>query len=129
VTDFLQPGTIVRKHGERRFITIEDYVSAEEAEDGKPFYWANSPHGFNDVTLEPHEFEVVMTAEQAKARKPPTVEEVAAALASSALDSYDDFEITESYRESGGFEVGGETHDGLRFEAEIKVVWVQEVME
>lgn len=112
-----------------RLIEIEDFVSAEEAEDGIAFYWASS-HGtgnMNDVCVSAEHVEVVKTANQMNARRIPTMEELRDFLGSALLDSGDTFEITETDRDGlGGVEIAGKTHDGLRFAATIQITSIYE---
>lgn len=111
-----------------RLIEIEDYIDANEAEDGIAFYWASS-HGtgnMNDVTVDARHVEVVRTADQMTARRIPTMEELRDFLGSALLDEGDTFEVTETDRDGPGVEIAGKTHDGLRFAATIQITSIYE---
>lgn len=111
-----------------RLIEIEDFVSAEEAEDGIAFYWASS-HGtgnMNDICVAAEHLEVVKTAEQMSARRIPTMEELRDFLGSALLGNGDTFDITETDRDGAGVEIAGKTRDGLRFAATIQITTIYE---
>lgn len=109
---------------EGQLIEIEDYVSAEEADDGIPFYWA-STHGTgnqNDVSVNADCVELVKTAEQMQARRIPTVTEIRDFLSSALLDDGEGFSVTETDRDGeNGVEIAGQTDDGLRFAGTIRI--------
>ena len=114
---------------EGQLIEIEDYVSAEEAENGTPFYWA-STHGtgnINDVVVDADAVEQVKTAAQMNARRIPTVNELRHFLGFALLEEGDEIEITEtSIDGESGLEIAGSTHDGLRFAATIQITSIYE---
>lgn len=110
-------------------IEIEDYVSAEDAEDGVPFYWA-STHGtgnMNDVTVNADNVELVKTAEQMNARRIPTVTQLRNFLGSELLADGEGFQVTETDHDGeNGVEIAGRTDDGLRFAATIQITTIYE---
>lgn len=112
-----------------QLIEIEDYVSAEEADDGIPFYWASS-HGTgnsHDICVNADSVEVVKTAEQMNARRIPTVSELRQFLGSALLDDGEGFRVTETDRDGeNGVEIAGQTNDGLRFAATIQITTIYE---
>jgi len=112
-----------------QLIEIEDYVSAEEADDGIPFYWA-STHGtgnMNDVSVNADCVELVKTAAQMNARRIPTVTEIHDFLGSALLSNGEGFSVTETDRDGeNGVEIAGRTEDGLRFAATIRITSLYE---
>ena len=77
--------------------TVDEFITAEEAEDGVAFYWGSSGYGFGDVAVEASKVEQVMSADEAKAREVPSLAEVTEFLAGAAV----------SYGESDTFRVDG----------------------
>lgn len=117
-----------KKYRAGTLIEIEEYIDAEEAEDGQAFYWASS-HGtgnMNDITVDAAHVELAKTAEQMAARRIPTMEELRDFLGSALLDEGDTFEVTETDRDGAGVEIAGKTHDGLRFAATIQITSIYE---
>lgn len=112
-----------------QLIVIEDYVSAEESEDGIPFYWASS-HGtgnMNDVSVYADAVELVKTSKQMNSRRIPTVSEIRDFLSSALLDDGEGFEVTETDRDGeNGVEIAGQTSDGLRFAATVQITSIYE---
>lgn len=112
-----------------QLIEIADYISAEEADDGVPFYWANS-HGtgnLNDICANADNVEMVKTVEQMNARRIPTLTELRDFLSSALLDDGDTFSITDTGRNGeNGVEIGGKTNDGLPFVATIQITTIYE---
>ena len=111
-----------------RLIEIEEYIDANEAEDGIAFYWASS-HGtgnVNDICVASEHVELVKTAEQMTARRIPTMEELRDFLGSELLGDGDTFEVTETDRDGNGVEIAGKTRDGLRFAATIQITSIYE---
>lgn len=111
-----------------RLIEIEEYIDANEAEDGVAFYWASS-HGtgnMNDICVAAEHVAVVKTAEQMNARRIPTMEELRDFLGSELLGDCATFEVTETDRDGNGVEIAGKTRDGLRFAATIQITSIYE---
>lgn len=96
---------------------IEDYVSAEESEDGFAFYYGSHNEGFNNVCVRAKDVEQVMSAEEVHNRRPPSTKEILDAVASQMLGSWGNLDIDESNKdtEAGVVEFYGSTTDGLRF--------------
>lgn len=106
--------------------TVEDYVPAEETEDGKAYYIGSSQHGSGDVIAYPSAVELHMTREQAESRKPPSPTEIVRQLR--LLDWHDGFETDESNvagMPPGSIEVYGSADNGLRFRFVVTVSDVQ----
>jgi hypothetical protein len=101
---------------------VEDYVTAEQAEDGVAFYWGSRHGGINNVTAAASSIEVVRTAEQMRARRVPTCEEVARGL--SLLGDHDTFDCDETEPDGSLVTCYGATPDGLRVAVEVRVVGV-----
>ena len=118
-------GTLVRVLKTGQAVTVEDFVSAEESEDGIPFYWASSDHGMNDVILFDGDFEVKLTAAQARARRPPSPEQVVRAL--SFIGDHGTFDCDETEPDGASLLCFGRTPDGLRIAVELTVTNVYEV--
>lgn len=111
-----------------RLIEIEEYIDANEAEDGVAFYWASS-HGtgnMNDITVDARHVELSKTSEQMNARRIPTMEELRGFLGSELLGDSATFEVTETDRGGSGVEIAGKTRDGLRFAATIQITSIYE---
>lgn len=109
---------------------IEDYVTAEQSEDGVAFYWGSSNTGINDVCVPADAVEQVMTPQQARARRPPGLPSLLRYLGSALLDDGDDFKIHETnQREEHDRSVTayGTTDDGIRFAVVVAVESVMEV--
>jgi hypothetical protein len=95
---------------------VEDFVSAEDAEDGVAFYWGNADGGFNNVTVPADAVELVRTVEQQNARMLPSREELISFLGSTLLSDCGFFSINETNRDGeAAMEVFGETAEGLTF--------------
>lgn len=104
---------------------VEDYVSAEDAEDGVAFYYGSNHGGFNNVVAAAGPVELVMTAEAMRARKVPTCAEVARGL---SLTGYHEvFDADESEPDGDVVNVYGATPDGLRVAVTLHVVRVEQV--
>lgn len=133
ITHPLAEGTLVRvvnfaEGFEARVGTefeVEDYVSAEEAEDGVAFYWGSNNGGSNNVTAAAAGLEVVRTAEEMRARTIPTCEEVARGL--NLLGDHDVFDADEIEPEGAHVILYGSTPDGLRVAVDVKVCGVTRV--
>lgn len=122
---------VIRSSGDAREgeeLTLEDYVSAEEAEDptGVAFYWASTEQGVNDRWVEAGAIEVIQTAKEAAARRPPTREEVAEGL-NGLLTDHDVFDCDEIERDGDTLMLYGKTPDGLRVAVELQVQSVVQV--
>lgn len=107
---------------------IDDYVPAEESEDGRAFYWGSALGGSGNVAFYADVVALEMTRAQVEDRRPPTPAEIIRALR--LLDDYDTFETDES--DTGGMpegaaEVVGTTSAGLRFAFTVTISDVREV--
>lgn len=131
----LAPGTIARatrwtdgglSKGER--FTIDDFVSAEESEDGVAFYNGSARGGFGNVWIEADSVDVEMTADEARARKVPSLKEVRRFVAGLCGETGETFDIDESDYSGTGNRVSlyGETDDGLRFAITLAVESIEE---
>lgn len=125
-------GAMVRVKGEHlhsgRLVTIEDYVSAEDSEDGKPFYWASSQQGVNDVVLNVDDFDEAYSSAEVRARRPPTLARLAKALSSEVHGDWSDLvEIDETNVDEATIVCFGSTQDGLRLMIRLRVSSVQVV--
>lgn len=107
-------------------LTVEEYVSAHEAEDGKAFYWGSTDQGVNDRWFAADACELVQTAEDAAARKPPTRDEVAHGL--DLLRDHEAFDCDETEPDGdGAVMLYGKTPDGLRIAVRLVVERVEQV--
>lgn len=110
---------------------VDEFISAEEAEDGVAFYWGSSEYGYGNVAVEATKVAQVMSADEARARKVPSLAEVTRFLAGAAV-SYGDgdtFRVDGAEyfdRERGVFSVEGKADNGLRFVAQVQVQFVEE---
>lgn len=105
---------------------VEDYVSAEQAEDGMAFYWGSSGGGCNNVAVPACSVEVAMTAEAMAARKLPSKAEFAQEISGDLCGLDGDLVTTdETEVDANQVMVYGETHEGLRFAARVVVVEVE----
>lgn len=122
----LPEGTLVRSAGRTYDWTVEDHVTAEEAEDGIAFYWGSSPNGVNDV-LAPEALvtEVIRTAQEMRDRKPPTSEQIVRGL--DLLGDHDVFDCDETEPDGTALLLYGKTPDGLRLSVRIEVTSVEVV--
>ena len=99
---------------------VEDYVPAEEAEDGIAFYWGSSHGGMNNLCVRADKVELVKTAEEMDARRIPTADAIIRAL--DCMGDYDGFRIDEADAPEGASrEISGRTDDGLFFACTITV--------
>jgi hypothetical protein len=105
---------------------VEDYVSAEDAEDGVPFYWGSTAGGINNVTVPADSaLELIRTAKQQADRALPTVEELCQHLGSALLSDSDTYRISETMPDgSRDVEVYGRTEDDLPFGFRVRVTGV-----
>lgn len=106
---------------------VEDYVSAEDAEDGVAFYWGSTNGNLNNVTAAASAVELVKTAEQMRDRSVPTPTAMAHALGLSLLGDHGLLEADETEVDDDCVLIYGETPDGLRAEVRVKVVSVYRV--
>lgn len=106
---------------------IEDYATAEEADEPYGYYYGSIHGGYNNVDVREDHVELVRSAEDMQSRTIPTPAEIAEHLASESLGGFgDSIDLTESdySAKDGTFEVYG-TKDGLRFGAIVKVLQVE----
>jgi hypothetical protein len=94
---------------------VEDYVSAEESEDGKAFYWGNAEGGGNNICVAAADVEQAKSAEEMAARVLPGAKELLDFAVSALLTGRDEIEVTETSRSGGVIEGYGKTEDGLTF--------------
>lgn len=97
---------------------IEEYVLANESDDGKPFYWGNSrPGNMNDICAPADAVELVKSKAQMDARTIPTRAQLVGLLSSAVMTSGNGFNINETDQDkaTGVIECAGETDDGLTF--------------
>lgn len=107
-------------------VEIEDFVSAEESDDGEAFYWASGGGGVNNIhDLTDGDFVPAYTAAEARARKPPTVSDVANSL--HLTGDHDVFNCNETEVIDNIVTCYGETPDGLCIVVKLKVTDVQQV--
>ena len=106
---------------------IEDYVSAEESEDGIPFYYGSSNDGINNVCVLARDVEQVLSVEEVRSRKIPSVKEILDVVASNMLGSSNGIDIDESYKDpdAGVVEFYGQTDEGLSFAFTLSVGSIQ----
>lgn len=94
------------------------------------YYTGWAEDGAGTVDAPAHLVEQVLSAEQATARKIPTVEQVTEFIGYELCTDGEDFEISEtdySPPEDGGIVCYGKTNDGLRFGFMVQVVNVYRV--
>jgi hypothetical protein len=106
---------------------IEDYASAEEADEPYGYYLGHNNGGFNNVDVREDHVELVKSAAEMHSRTIPTPAELAAHLASESLGGFGDrvdLDESDASAKDGTFEVYG-TKDGLRFAAIVKVLQVE----
>lgn len=96
---------------------VEDYVSAEDAEDGHAFYWASSNGGLNNVVIAAEHAQLMKTPKQLAQSRVPSTEVLKEYLGSALLGDGDSFDITETDRSEDERTVAiyGRTDDGLSF--------------
>lgn len=106
---------------------VEDFVSAKEANRDVAFYWGNQGGGMNNVAVQADAVEVVRTAEEQAARRPPDMPALRRMLGSALLDDGDGFKITETnYDGDDAMELYGRTSKDLPFGVRVRIVdvWV-----
>ena len=137
MTELIEYGALARtthKHHEDGYnyhagmtFTVEDYVTAEEAEadDGFGYYYGSNHGGMNNVEVREDHVEEIKSREQMDARTIPTIDEVAAHIGSETHGG--DLGVHESDWGSGDgiINLYGTTEDGLGFAAVIKVLAVE----
>ncbi len=104
---------------------VEDYVAAESAEDGVAFYWVSAWGGFCNVAAPADCVVQVKSAAEMRARRPPSLEDVAREL--DLLGDHGTFESDETEVEGAIVMVYGVTPDGLRLRVKVQVVDVEMV--
>jgi hypothetical protein len=112
-------GTLLRAPDGVEF-TVEDYISAELAEDGIAFYWGSNRGGINNVNYLADGLTVVKTAAELEARVPPTATELASSI---DLGTSIGFSIdgTDPGDEPGTIFVYGTTADGLAISFTVRI--------
>jgi hypothetical protein len=94
---------------------VEDFVSAEQSEDGRAFYWGNANGGGNNVCVLAADVEQVKTAEEMAMRALPEAKELLDFISSALLTDRDGIRIDEVERSGGVIEAFGKTEEGLTF--------------
>lgn len=107
-------------------VVLDEYVSAEESDDGHPFYWASTNGGVNNVVLAAEHVQLVKTPAQLAQTRVPTIDAMKEYLSRVLLDEGEGFEITETDRsDPAGDErtiaIYGRTDDNLPFGVHISV--------
>lgn len=106
--------------------TVEDYVSDAEAEDGVGFYWGSWRGGANNLAVVGHKVEQAKSAEEMRARRIPSRQELLEMLVADLTVSTEELRVEEIDKPQNGVtEIYGRTADGLPFGARIRVeqVW------
>lgn len=107
---------------------VEDYVSAEEAEDGVAFYYGSHSDGMNNVTVLEEHAELALSKSQMGQRQLPSKESLQQAFAFELLGSWDEYSISEAdHSEPGVIDLLGETEDGLPFSVKVYIGEVHHV--
>lgn len=104
---------------------VEDYATAEQADEPYGYYYGNTNGGYNIDVREDH-VEFVKSRAEMDCRTVPTPAQIAEHLANESLGGFGaPFDLDESdwSAKDGTFEIYG-TKDGLRFAAEVKVLRV-----
>jgi hypothetical protein len=106
---------------------IDDYVSAEESEDGYAFYYGSRNEGYGNVCVRARDVEQVMTVEEVRRRELPSTKELLDAVSFQMLGGWGDIDIDETYKdpEAGVVELYGQTAEGLRFVFTLSVQDIQ----
>lgn len=76
--------------------TVEDYIPAEESEDGKAFYYGSTGDNINNVVVAAEDVIEVRSLEEMRARTIPTPAEVLTEIGSNLMGFCDGFSITGS---------------------------------
>lgn len=110
-------------------MVVEDYVPAEESEDGKAFYWLNHQNGYNNRNrwaLESN-LNLVASASEVSKRTVPTIEAIAKSI---KIDPWGGDFSWDSIEPCGEGRVGitGRTSDGLEFVTEVQVLYVERAL-
>lgn len=106
---------------------IEDYVNAEESDDGVPFYWGSTHKSgnINDVAVSADRVELIKTEAAMNSRTLPSANAIAEYLASEALGfGGEDFSFSEGDYSAGDgtLELYGRTTEGLPMSVTVKVI-------
>jgi len=112
---------------------IEEFLPVADNPDPEPddipvdFYYGSANGGVNNVTAPADALEVVKTAAEMDARKPPTPRQILDGL--DLLGDYDEFETYETEADGKGRTVYGKTADGLPFGFTLHVtaIWETDV--
>lgn len=132
---------IIRDKGgerERRYpkgheFVVEDYVSAEDSEDGVPFYWGSTHKSgnMNDVVVEARHVELVKSEAVMSARTLPSAKAIAEYLGSESLGGFGGkgftFNEADYSAGDGTLELYGSTDDGLPVGVTVKVIRIVQV--
>jgi len=113
-------------YGKDMEFEVEEYVTAEEAEDTHGYYMGSNHGGSYNVEVREDHVELVRSREEMRSRKLPTPAEVAAIISSEVI-GFNDLNIDEAdYSEgNGSIELYGSTREGLRFAVNVKVLSVE----
>lgn len=107
-------------------LVIGDYVSAEQADDGTPFYWSQGSSG--DSWFFEGDAELVRSASELAARKVPTAEQIASDLGG-VIGNFRLIDVDESDVDGSSVDFYGTTDDGLSVGFRVRVERVWEGME
>lgn len=117
-----------RRYPKGHEFIVEDYVSADDSEDGIPFYWGSTHKSgnMNDVVVEASCVELVKTEAAMSARTLPSAQAIAEHLGSEALGGFGgqgfSFNEADYGAGDGTLELYGSTDDGLAVGVTVKVI-------
>jgi len=116
-----------REYRKGQQFIVNDYVPAEEAEDGRAFYWGNINDGMNNITVSAEDVEQVMTAEQVNGRRAPSVQAILNSLMSCNGGDGFDVHTAQGNADDRTVTFEGRTDDGLPFGFTIKLIDLGEI--
>ena len=107
--------------------TVEDYVTAEEAEadDGYGYYYGSNHGGMNNVEVREDHVELIRSRADMDARTIPSVSDIAEHIGSEAMGGDFDIHETDWGGGEGIINLYGTTPEGLSFAATVKVLAVE----
>jgi hypothetical protein len=119
-----------RRYRKGQPILIEDYVSAEEADDDVAFYWGSANGGMYNIWIRADRVELAKSAAEMRARTIPDTKAIIDALSYEVMGRFDGFEINETELESpNSLLIYGSTEDGLHFGFTLTISGLQQVEE
>lgn len=101
-----------RELGKGGEFEVEDFVPAEEAEDGKAFYWLQRSDG-TSACVHPEVIELIRTAEQQRARKLPEPKELLSLISNAMISGEGIYETNVDGPNT--IEVYGRADNGLTY--------------